>query len=795
MIRCIRNLSINSKLMLTVLFPGVAALVVAGFILLALEIGEFKQNAEADLTRLATIIGNRSTAALMFQDTDLAQENLSVLQLQSAVQAACLYDAKGRVFARLLKGDNAVWSCPLSVAQEKTRFDNNLLCVVKPIIDKNDAVGTILIHADFTQAYWRKIQFTGLLFLVLVIVSVMAFFLSAPLIRLISLPVKKLMATVNAISDTKDYSLRAVKIHNDELGILVDAFNDLIATVEIQNQALTHAKDRYMALYDDNPTMVFNLSQSGIILSVNLTGAKHLGTTVEDLQDCLIFDFIHPNDVAVIHNLIADCLARPLVVHKQEMRQVCHNGRIIWVRAAGRLIENENQQSSLLLVCEDVTEAHNLSEQIVYQASHDALTGLANRTEFDRAVKEAVALAHASNSEHVLCYLDLDQFKIVNDTCGHLAGDELLRQLADLLKKHVRRHDFVARLGGDEFGILMYSCNLGQALSACEKLRDLISEFRFSWENRQFSIGVSIGMSSINDTSGNAVNLLKEADAACYAAKDKGRNRVHVFRPDDEELALRHGEMQWVTKIHQGLERNHFCLYGQPISAVAGQHHGLHFETLVRYQDNQNTIIPPGAFLPAAERYNLAPAMDRWIISHLFEWLATTPGFLDQLSLCAVNLSGLSLSDETMLNFISEQFRLWEIPTDKICFEITETAVIANLSCATKFINHLRAKGCSFSLDDFGSGLSSFAYLKNLPVDYLKIDGIFVKDIIDDKVDLAMVKSINEVGHIMGKKTIAEFVENEQILLLLEHLGVDYAQGYYIGKPVPLNELKPFMPS
>jgi len=341
----------------------------------------------------------------------------------------------------------------------------------------------------------------------------------------------------------------------------------------------------------------------------------------------------------------------------------------------------------------------------------------------------------------------------------------------------------------------MYNCDQQDALSACEEIRDTVKDFRFSWDSKQFSIGVSIGIASINDVSGNAVNLLKEADAACYAAKDKGRNRVHVFRPDDEELALRHGEMQWVTKINQGLEQNSFCLYGQPIVAIAGHDEGLHFETLVRYQDSQGTIIPPGAFLPSAERYNLAPAMDRWIISHLFEWLANNPTFLDQLLLCSVNLSGLSLSDEQMKPFITEQFRQWAIPPDKICFEITETAVIANLSYATKFINHLRDNGCLFSLDDFGSGLSSFAYLKNLPVDFLKIDGQFVKDILDDKIDLAMVKAINEVSHIMGKKTIAEFVENEKIFSLLSELGVDYAQGYYISKPVALDELKLIIPS
>jgi len=795
MIKKIRNLSIHRKLLLAVLFPSLTSLVFAGLLLVVLEIAEFQQKAQDDLTTLATIIGNRSIAAVMFQDIGLANENLAALNMQPSVQAACLYDSKGDGFAQLLKGDHKSWTCPASVTQQKTRFENTHLCVVMPIIDKEETLGTILIHADFSEAYWNKIQFTGLLFLVLVGVSAMTFFLSAPLIKLVSRPIKKLVYTVKTISETKDYSLRAEKIHDDEMGVLVDAFNDLIRTVDIQNQALTRAKERYQALYNDNPTMVFNLTETGLILSVNLTGANHLGLSVDDLQNCPIFDFIHPGDLSITDELIAQCLLNPLHVHKQELRQICRNGRIIWVRATARLVESRRDQHSLLLVCEDVTEAHNLTEQIAYQASHDALTGLANRGEFDKAIIHAIAQAHIEGTEHALCYLDLDQFKVVNDTCGHLAGDELLRQLGDLLKKKVRRHDFIARLGGDEFGVLMYDCSLNEAFLACEHIRDAIRDFHFAWEDRRFTIGVSIGVSSINDTGSNAVNLLKEADAACYAAKDKGRNRVHVFRPDDEELAMRHGEMQWVAKIQHGLEHNRFRLYGQPIVSIVERHEGLHFEALVRYQDDKGGIVPPGAFLPAAERYNLAPAMDRWVIRHLFEWIAGKPGFLDQLSLCSVNLSGLSLTDESMLAFISEQFSVWGIPTNKICFEITETAAISNLSHATEFINRLREKNCLFSLDDFGSGLSSFAYLKNLPVDFLKIDGLFVKDILDDKVDLAMVKSINEVGHIMGKKTIAEFVEDKHIFDLLSELGVDYAQGYGIGKPVPLDDLiiiKPF---
>lgn len=792
MIRLIRNLPINRKLLLILLFSSTLSLLFAGMLLLVLEISEFQKNTQDDLSTLARIVGNRSTAALMFGDKDLANENLAVLDNLPDVQLACLYDAQNTVFAQLQK--HKTQNCPASIKSEITRFEKDHLHITQPIVVDGAELGTVYIYADLTSAYWRRTQFSGLILLVLAGVSILSFFLSRPLLTLVSSPIKRLVNKVKHISDTKDYSLRAVKVYDDELGVLVDAFNGLIGTVEIQNKALTRAKDRYLALYDDNPTMVFNLNVDGRILSVNRTGARHMGLSVEELQDCSIFDFVHVDDLIAMHGLFERCLINPLQVYKQEVRLVCVNGRTIWVRESAKLVGNENQKNSLLLVGEDITEARLLSEKIAYQASHDALTGLDNRSQFDSYIKQAVALAYADNSEHALCYLDLDQFKVVNDTCGHLAGDELLRQLGELLRKNTRRHDFIARLGGDEFGVLMNNCSLNEALRACENLRDLIRDFRFAWEDRSFTIGVSIGISAINGSSGNAVNLLKEADAACYVAKDNGRNRVHVFRPDDEELAMRQGEMQWVEKIQQGLEQNRFCLYGQPIVSIANHEEGLHFETLVRYQEDSCRIVPPGAFLPAAERYNLASALDRWVISHLFEWITTKPGFLDELSLCSINLSGLSMSDKTMLTFISEQFSKWEIPAHKICFEVTETAAIANLSYATQFIHDLKERGCLFSLDDFGSGLSSFAYLKNMPVDFLKIDGLFVKDILDDKVDLAMVKSINEVGHVMDKKTIAEFVENEQIFNLLRELGVDYAQGYGIGKPVPLDELKLIKP-
>ncbi len=436
---------------------------------------------------------------------------------------------------------------------------------------------------------------------------------------------------------------------------------------------------------------------------------------------------------------------------------------------------------------QDITEAHNFSEQLSFQASHDALTGLINRREFEHRLKRVLETARSENTEHVLCYFDLDQFKVVNDSCGHVAGDELLHQLASFLNQRVRRRDTLARLGGDEFAVLMERCSLKQARRVANSLRKAIEGFQFRWEDKSFSIGVSIGLVLINKDSHSGIDVLKDADSACYAAKDAGRNRIHVYHEDDTQLAKRHGEMQLATRIEQSLEHDRFHLDFQPIAPVTGTGAETGFyELLLRMEDKEGDVVPPDVFFAAAERYNLATKLDRWVIGTAFSWLASHPEHLGRLFLLSLNLSGRSLGDEEFLPFVMDQFKEKKISPQNICFEVTETAAIANLVTATRFINMLKGRGCVFALDDFGSGLSSFAYLKNLAVDFLKIDGVFVKHILDGPIDLAMVKSINDIGHVMGKKTIAECVENEAILRKLQEIGVDYAQGYAVGRPQPL---------
>jgi len=501
-------------------------------------------------------------------------------------------------------------------------------------------------------------------------------------------------------------------------------------------------------------------------------------------------EVIHPEDLdMVLHTMQEDIQHnRPYVV---EYRVINKDGAIRWVYDKGKGIRDSNSDRP----CQDgaifdITESHDLSEQLAYYANHDVLTGLVNRREFEHRLNRVLETAREDQSQHALCYMDLDQFKVINDTSGHVAGDELLRQLASLLNRLVRRRDTLSRLGGDEFGILMEHCTLDQAKRVANKLRQTIEDFRFAWEDRIFSVGVSIGLVPITGTSVSSIEILKQADAACYAAKDTGRNRIHTYAADDTELARRYGEMQWVAQINQALDEDKFCLYAQPIKPILRHAYdsGAYYELLLRMQDRDGNMIPPGAFLPAAERYNLSPRIDRWVVDHAIRWMLSDAGKIESLSHCSINLSGLSLGDDLFLSHVISKLRDTGIPPSKICFEITETAAIANLSSATMFIRTLKGLGCQFALDDFGSGLSSFAYLKTLPVDYLKIDGVFVKDIEKDPIDLAMVKSINDIGKVMGKKTIAEFVESAGVLSKLLEIGVDYAQGFFIGKPFSLGQ-------
>jgi len=432
-------------------------------------------------------------------------------------------------------------------------------------------------------------------------------------------------------------------------------------------------------------------------------------------------------------------------------------------------------------------ERQSYARKLAWRANHDRLTGLYNRTGFEDEVSQILSSEKHYGEEMALCYLDLDQFKVVNDTCAHAVGDHLIQQISVVLKQNTQDNDFLSRLGGDEFGILFRNCNESDARSRANQLRRLVDEYRFVWNKRFFSFTVSIGVVPFFSGHNSFDQLLSEADAACYTAKEMGRNRVILRTREGKHVSRSQNQMEWAVRISDALEHNHFQLYCQSIAPVGGSpFENLHFEILLRLVNASNEILLPGAFIPAAERFDLMSKVDRWVVNQTLEWLSDHPRQLEKVSLCSINLSGASLGDQEFHGFLQAIMKRNRVPAEKICFEITETAAIGDLDHAASLIKSMKQLGCRFALDDFGSGLASFSYLKSLQVDYLKIDGAFVRDMVDTPVDLAMVKSINEVGHVMGKKTIAEFVENSAIEDKLKELGVDYAQGLAINKPLPI---------
>jgi len=472
-------------------------------------------------------------------------------------------------------------------------------------------------------------------------------------------------------------------------------------------------------------------------------------------------------------------------------------GEVALVRRDGSSVAIEDSAAPLLdrhgtvvggvMVLRDVTATRRMAQRITWAATHDSLTGLINRREFESRVDAALLSARNSETHNVLCYLDLDQFKVINDTCGHAAGDAMLRQLGSVLQTRLRTSDTLARLGGDEFGVLLEGCSLDRAQLIAADLLAAVRDLRFQWDGKQFTVGVSIGLVAINAGTGSRAEVFSAADTACYTAKELGRNRVCVFQSSDADMTQRRTDMGWAARLTQALEEERLVLYYQPyLSLGQNSAEGQHIEILLRLIDEDGKVVPPGSFLPAAERYNIMPAIDRWVIKTVFARYLDLLAQLGAPLTCAINLSGTTLNSEGILEFICEQAKQHQTPPGAICFEITETAAINNMRHATQFMRELKALGFRFALDDFGIGTSSLAYLKTLPVDFLKIDGTFVRNIANDPVDRAMADTINRVGHIMGLQTVGEYAESAEVISELKSLGVDFAQGYGVQRPQAL---------
>jgi diguanylate cyclase (GGDEF)-like protein/PAS domain S-box-containing protein len=586
---------------------------------------------------------------------------------------------------------------------------------------------------------------------------------------------------------THKFPLRSVSGQRLIGGIAVD----ITARKQIE-ATLFSEKERLRVTLNSIGDAVITTDTTGRVSYLNPVAEKMTGWSNHDaygLPLTTIFHIVNENTGEIAPDPVKHVLLNEQIAGLAEFTTLIQRGgaRFPIEDSAAPIRDKENKIIGVVLVFHDVSQARKMAAEMTHQATHDALTGLINRREFERRLELALQTGKQGGKQHTMLYLDLDQFKIINDTCGHVAGDELLRQLTMLLQAKLRQSDTLARLGGDEFGVLLECCGTEPALRIADLLRQTVSDFHFVWLDKVFPIGVSIGLVTFDNGGITLADILRMADAACYVSKDNGRNRIHIYTPQDQELIQRHGEMGWIGRIQKALDEERFVLYSQKIRATQKEREAEdHYELLIRMQDEDGNLVPPMAFIPAAERYGLMPTLDRWVIKTAFAHYDARRSRGDSQHQYAINLSGTSICDAHFLPFIKKQFALYKVPADHICFEITETSAIANLNQAAALIRELKEIGCRFSLDDFGSGMSSFAYLKHLPVDYLKIDGGFVKDMVDDPIDFAMVESIHHIGHVMGIQTIAEFVENDAIFDALQKIGVDFVQGYGIEKPGPL---------
>ncbi len=559
----------------------------------------------------------------------------------------------------------------------------------------------------------------------------------------------------------------------------------VIAMTLIQRltRALRSSEKKFRATFEQAGVGIAQMAEDGRLLEVNPALCEILRYPREEILKLDYLQLVHPEDKQNREDVLGKVISEPFVTHTTELRMLCGDGETAWIRlTVSRFTEQADSNASYLAILEDISESHRLSAELSYQASHDELTGLINRRAFEHYLEDALNRAKDENSMHVLCFIDLDQFKIINDTSGHFVGDYLLRQVAEIFSQHLRKGDVLARLGGDEFALILEYCDPDKAVEVTEKLRQTLTRTQFAWEDRNFSIGCSIGIVPIASDSVDTTSLLRMADAACYLAKEHGRNRIHLVGDDDQALDERHAQMEWISRIRAAIDNNRLFMDAQYITSLSGAEQSR-YEVLVRMRDEDGRVLPPGAFLPAAERFEMAHLIDRWVIGHVLVQLDSHPEHLATLDACHINISGRSFDHRDFLDFVVGLFERHAVPAEKICFEITETAAVRNFADARAFMERLGDLGCTFALDDFGSGLSSFGYLRQLPVDIIKIDGSFVRDIVTDATGRAMVNAISDIGQSMDKMIVAEFVENDSTLKLLRNMGVHFVQGYAVHYP------------
>lgn len=555
-----------------------------------------------------------------------------------------------------------------------------------------------------------------------------------------------------------------------------------LALAELRGAQVRDSETRFRRLNDLLPALVVLLHGEDFRpVYANHAALAKLGTGVGDPQTPLAVASAQTALGALVRSVAASGVA--MDSHAVELPGATGS---FWANVSATRVDIDDE-AHVLVLANDVTELRALNQQLGYQASHDALTDMFNRREFERRLEKSLSRVGRGDAASALLYLDLDQFKLINDTCGHAAGDQLLAEVARLLKESVASGDVLARLGGDEFGVLLQRANPGDAVAVGERLRERIETFVFAWEQRNFSLSASIGVVMLDHAGQSLREVLSQADQACYMAKERGRNRVQLYTQSDADTLRRHSEMEWVNRVREALRDNRMELFYQLIEPTRPPKRpaGAHLELLVRMRDEDGRQIQPGAFIPAAERFGLMPMVDRWVVETALANFAQLHPDGAGVELCAINLSGLTVDDHAFADHVLALLERYPVPPHKLCFEITETVAVGNMARVVAFMQRLRQVGCRFALDDFGAGAASFGYLKNLPIDILKIDGSFIRNLESDPVSYSIVRAVTDIGHQIGLEVVAEWVGSERSRELLKGVGVDFVQGFGIHQPEP----------
>jgi len=777
--------SFQAKLTFAIVGVAILALTISFISSVYIGLQDFVTAERKETNSIINALSQDLVRLITLGDVEIAADINSKLDAFDEITGATIRDSAGNIV--LIKGkqqSNGVIPTLLSVLKQENYSIN------QPIIYQKKTFGTLQLNITteyfrthiLNQLYIYSVVFAGIVLFALVVSVFAQRRFSQPIIRLGRL-----------IDDAiQDLNLTGSIDNNmiDELGAMHSGVKRMIDAVEAKNREIRHEHNRLNITLESLTDGVITTDQDGRITYLNsvaeqLTGHNYQQAIGKSLTS--ILKLVNESSYMPYEGYLQRCLSHGQTVYEYD--NIClvkQDQGLLPIQVSISPIHIEKKISGAVIVFRNITEHRELSRQLAHQAKHDGLTGLLNRLEFEEHLSTAINAIRPGH-HHVFLYVDLDQFKLVNDLSGHIAGDALLKQVAHILSVHVRNTDIVSRFGGDEFGILLYECDTGKASRIANKIVNDISQFTFVWQENSFKIGASIGMVLIDNEGMTILDVLRNADIACYTAKEHGRNRVHLHNEEDSLSTFRQGELFWITRLNDAIKDENFALYLQRIFPTRGNGDVQKYEVLVRMLENGSDVIKPGAFLPAAERYGLIDYIDHWVIENLIRSERYRNITMQNPSAqFNVNLSGKSLNNKTLTTFIFDLFKRHSIYPKNLCFEITETAAISNFAEAIKFAQAMRSIGCEIALDDFGSGLSSFAYLKNLPVDYLKIDGSFICDIDKSPINYAMVRSINELGQIMGIKTVAECVETQEALSRLKNIDIDYVQGFFLHIPEPL---------